>query len=289
MANKYIYSKVFIIGSGQLAFDCAEIAKQYVSDISVFELKVTESTVLEKMCDKNGILYQSVSSKELTKILLAEDEEALIVSAASIYLVPQTVIQKQNFRIINWHNALLPAHKGRNAEVWAIYCGEEVTGVTWHIITAAVDAGDVICQKEIQITDKTTAMSLYREQVALGKELFAEFCETLLKGQCETKQQEESIDSQMHFSKDIPNGGILNLDWEISQISCFLRAMDYGSLLLMGKMRVVYGGMQYEFYRYSIKQSEEFVRERIIAFEEGKLTIKEKNTTIILKGLQETE
>ena len=40
MANKYRYSKVYIIGSGQLAYDCAEIVKQYLSDVKVFELKV---------------------------------------------------------------------------------------------------------------------------------------------------------------------------------------------------------------------------------------------------------
>lgn len=289
MANKYRYSKVYIIGSGQLAYDCAEIVKQYLSDVKVFELKVTESTVLAKLCDKNGIFYRSVTSKELTETLRAEDEDTLVVSAASIYLVPQTVIEKPNFIIINWHNALLPAHKGRNAEVWAIYCGEQVTGVTWHMITKDIDAGEVICQREIAITDKTTAMSLYREQVSLGKILFAEFCENLLKGQCKTEKQKESIESQMHFSKDIPNEGMLDLNWNITQLSRFLRAMDYGSLLLMGKMRVVYDDAEYEFYRYSIKRAEDCVQERVIDFEEGKLTIKEKDIIIILKGLQEIE
>ncbi len=289
MANKYRYSKVYIIGSGQLAYDCVEIVKQYLSEVKVFELKVTESTVLAKLCDKSGVFYRSVTSKELTETLLAEDEDTLIVSAASIYLVPQIVIEKQNFLIINWHNALLPAHKGRNAEVWAIYCGEQVTGVTWHMITKDIDAGEVICQKEIPINDKTTAMSLYREQVLLGKTLFAEFCEDLLKGQCKLKKQKESIELQMHFSKDIPNDGILDLNWNVTQLSRFLRAMDYGSLLLMGKIRVIYGDTQYEFYRYSIKQSEESVQERVIAFDEGKLTIKEKDKIIILKGLQEIE
>lgn len=289
MANKYRYSKVYIIGSGQLAYDCAEIVKQYLSDVKVFELKVTEGTVLDKLCDKSGIFYRSVTSKELTETLRAEDEDALIVSAASIYLVPQTVIEKPNFIIINWHNALLPAHKGRNAEVWAIYCGEQVTGVTWHMITKDIDAGEIICQKEIPVTDKTTAMSLYREQVSAGKTLFAEFCENLLEGQCNTEKQKENVESQMHFSKDIPNEGMLDLNWNITQLSRFLRAMDYGSLLLMGKMRVVYDDTEYEFYRYSIKQSEECVQERVIAFDEGKLTIKEKDIIIILKGLQEKE
>lgn len=289
MVSKYRYSKVFIIGSGQLAYDCAEIVKKYLSNVKVFELKVTESTVLEKLCDKNAISYQSVTSKGLTETLLEEDEDTLIISAASIYLVPKAVIEKKNYVIINWHNALLPAHKGRNAEVWAIYCGDKVTGVTWHIITEDIDAGEIISQREIQISDKTTAMSLYREQVLLGKTLFAEFAEDLLKGQCKTVKQTESITSQMHFSKDIPNNGMLDLDWNMAKISRFLRAMDYGSLLLLGKMKVEYGGVQYDFYRYSIKQAEEYVEERVIAFEEGKLIIKEENKIITLKGLQEIE
>ena len=175
MVSKYIYTKVYIIGSGQLAFACAEIVKKYISNIKVFELKVTESTVLEKLCGKNEIPYQMISSKELTQILMSEEESALIVSAASIYLVPETVIKKKNFLIINWHNALLPKHKGRNAEVWAIYNGDDVTGVTWHLITKDIDAGAIIRQEMISIDEKTTAMSLYREQMALGEKCFASF------------------------------------------------------------------------------------------------------------------
>lgn len=289
MESRSIYDKIYVIGSGHLAFACADICKEYITDVSVFELKVTESTVLEKLCDKNGIPYQSVSARELTAFLINEKDKVLIVSAASTYLVPEEIIAKEEFTIINWHNALLPKHKGRNAEVWAIYEGDAQSGVTWHYITGEIDGGDIICQEGVEITDKTTAMSLYRQQVEMGEAMFRRFADALLVGTCGRKKQPFSVEESMHFSKQRPNGGYLDLDWDVDRISRFLRSMDYGSLLLLGKMKVSYSGKAYEFYRYKIKETDGFIPEKEIIFEDGVLTLNHENTSIIIKGLQETE
>ncbi|MBQ7834050.1 MAG: hypothetical protein IJ336_10860 [Lachnospiraceae bacterium] len=289
MGNNFVYEQIYIIGSGQLAYDCALIGKKYIDNVKVFELKVTESTVLEKLCEKSRIFYTTVSTAGLTEYLKKEKHSTLIVSAASVYLLPEEIIGMDNYTIINWHNALLPKHKGRNAEVWAIYEGDAATGVTWHYITGQIDGGDILCQEEIAITETTTAMSLYRQQISLGKEMFESFCENLLRGACGACKQVDSGEESMHFSKQRPNGGVLDLTWNIHKISGFLRAMDYGSLLLMGKMKIKLQDKFYEFYRYKIKTAEESIEHREVIVEEGILTIKEKDTIIIIKGLQEIQ
>lgn len=289
MENNFVYKQIYIIGSGQLAYDCALICKKYIDNVKVFELKVTESTVLEKLCEKSQISYIAVRSASLTEYLKKEKCPTLIVSAASIYLVPEEIIGMDNYTIINWHNALLPKHKGRNAEVWAIYEGDATTGVTWHHITGQIDGGDILCQEEIAITENTTAMSLYRQQISLGKEMFESFCENLLRGACGACKQVDSGEESMHFSKQKPNGGFLDLTWDIHKISRFLRAMDYGSLLLLGKMKIRVQDKIYEFYRYKIKMAEESIKQREVIVEEGVLAIKENDIIITIKGLQEIQ
>lgn len=287
MDNKY--EQIWVIGSGQLAFQCAQLVRERMEAVRVLELKVTESTILEKLCGKEQIPYECVDKKRMTELLLQEGRQTLVVSAGNTYLFPERVIAKENLRILNWHNALLPHHKGRNAEVWAIYAGDEKSGVTWHWIVEDVDAGDILCQRELPIDEKLTAMMLYKKQCELGKEMFAEMLEAVLTDTCLATPQEKLTVEELHYSYERPNGSRLNLNWDMRKISCFLRAMDYGSLLLLGKMYVLYEGKEYSFYRYKINTSEEFVTERTLRWEENKLTIREGNISIVLRDLQEEE
>ncbi len=287
MDNKY--EQVLVIGSGQLAYQCAQLVREWMEAVRVLELKVTESTILEKLCSKEQIPYECVDRKRMTELLLQENKETLVVSAGNTYLFPKQVIAKDNLRILNWHNALLPHHKGRNAEVWAIYAGDSKSGVTWHWIVEDVDAGDILCQRELPIDEKLTAMMLYKKQCELGRDMFAEILEAVLDGTCPAKPQEKLTVEELHYSYERPNDSMLDLNWDMRKISCFLRAMDYGSLLLLGKMHVLYEGKEYSFYRYKINTSEEFVAERTLLWEENKLTIREGNTSIVLRDLQEEE
>ena len=287
MDNNYKYQKVLVLGSGQLAYKCAEIVREYINDVCVLELKVTESTTLEKLCAKSRIPYLCVIKPEMTDILLKVDTPTLVVSAGNTYLFPEKIIGKENLTIINWHNALLPRHKGRNAEVWAIYDGDEQTGVTWHYVTGDVDAGNIIGQSTIDIGESMTAMKLYKLQTDIGAVMFGECIEEILKDGCSSQKQQECEEEQMHFSWEIPNNGRLDTNWEMSKICRFLRAMDYGSLLLMGRMYVQLEDKKYSFYRYKIKSTEEWQPDRILRHDRCNLHILEKDQEIILRDVQE--
>lgn len=281
------FKKIIVIGSGQLASQCAQLSKTYLDDVSVLELKVTNSTILEKQCEKAQISYRSIDKYAITQSLQQEEVQTLVVSAGNTFLFPHSIITKPNLYIMNWHNALLPHHRGRNAEVWAIYYGETKTGVTWHQVVEDVDAGDILCQRELPIEDKMTAISLYRKQCELGFEMFAEIIEPVLEGKCVAKPQEPIAQEEIHYSREIPNQGVLSLEWSMRQISCFLRAMDYGRLLLLGKTYVEYQKKRYSFYRYKIGQAEEFATQRKIELSDDKLMIQEGSTQIVLRDLQE--
>ena len=58
MENKYCYTKVIILGSGKLAFQCAVESLKYLENVQVLEYKVTDGTVLQKLCEKEGLSYR---------------------------------------------------------------------------------------------------------------------------------------------------------------------------------------------------------------------------------------
>ena len=55
---------------------------------------------------------------------------------------------------VNFHNALLPAYKGRMATAMALYHGEPRVGYTFHRMAEAVDAGDVLVQGSLAVDDR---------------------------------------------------------------------------------------------------------------------------------------
>lgn len=283
METKYYYTKMIVLGSGKLAYQCAAAGKSRLEEIEVLEYKVTDSTVLQKLCEKAGLFYRCCNKEELRQRLMEETEKTLVVSAGNTYLVPDTIIEKDNLMIINWHNALLPRHRGRNAEAWSIYQGDTVTGITWHRLTEGVDTGDIIAQEEVIVEETVTALKLFQRQCELGIQVFERILEPLLLDQCEFYRQEEMAEEQLHFSYEIPNGGWLDTDWSYEQMNRFLRAMDYGAMRLLGEMRVRWQGEAYSFNKYNITEGK--VADGI-TLQDSDMVIAREGHRIVLKALK---
>ena len=62
--------------------------------------------------------------------------------------------------IINLHPALLPAYKGLDTHQRAIQAGEHHHGCSIHVVTAELDAGAVLTQSMLEVSQKDDADSL---------------------------------------------------------------------------------------------------------------------------------
>lgn len=281
MENKY--DKIFIVGTGKLVENCSGIIIKNGYKPVVLEYGDTSISVLNRYCDKNEITYQRVSKQELTTILYEEKEETLIISADNIYLFPEKVVNNPHLTIINWHNALLPKHKGRNAEAWAIFSEDEVSGITWHYIDPQIDSGQIIAQQAIKITETETSLGLFAKQVEIGTKVFEEIIVSVLNGSVQSKEQDDIEITQMHYSKDRPNNSSLDLGWDYSKISAFLRAYDYGPLRLLGNAFIeLETNEQYIWRRYKLfpdKRGNDLVKYDV---EKNKLIIQKENGTVEL-------
>jgi len=83
-----------------------------------------------------------------------------LLSLGNDELIPDKVLQQFFYLSIRLHDALLPGYAGANAASWAILNNETTHGITWHVIDALVNGGDILMQVPVPIAPDETAASL---------------------------------------------------------------------------------------------------------------------------------
>lgn len=95
----------------------------------------------------------------------------IIITAAYGQIVPDSILNIPKYKAINVHASLLPMLRGGAPIQYALMNDCKKTGITIMYMINKLDAGDIIEQKEIEITDDMNYDSLYEKLSNLGKNL----------------------------------------------------------------------------------------------------------------------
>ena len=74
-----------------------------------------------------------------------------VLSVANLSLVPDAVMSLARQGGVNFHDGPLPGYAGLNAPVWALLNGETTHAITWHLMTAGIDEGEVLASRSFEI------------------------------------------------------------------------------------------------------------------------------------------
>jgi UDP-4-amino-4-deoxy-L-arabinose formyltransferase/UDP-glucuronic acid dehydrogenase (UDP-4-keto-hexauronic acid decarboxylating) len=110
---------------------------------------------------------------------------------------------------LNLHGSLLPKYRGRCPVNWALIHGERETGVTLHHMTTKADAGDIVAEKRLAISEDDTAKSLHDKLATAAAEMLDEVLPSLKKGTAPRVRQDDSQAS--YFGGRRPEDG--EIDW----------------------------------------------------------------------------
>ncbi|HEV3312509.1 MAG TPA: methionyl-tRNA formyltransferase [Chloroflexota bacterium] len=91
---------------------------------------------------------------------LRETQPQLLVVASYGKILPRRVLDIPERGAINLHPSLLPRHRGASPVAWTILSGESVAGVTLMEMSAKMDAGPIIAQREVPLSGDETTESL---------------------------------------------------------------------------------------------------------------------------------
>ena len=108
-----------------------------------------------------------------------------IVMAGFMRLLSSKFIGHYLNRIINIHPSLLPKYKGLNTHQRVLENDEKVHGTTIHFVNQSLDAGQIIAQKSIKISQIDTAESLKRKI----KDIENVFYPKIIKQLCKDKNE----------------------------------------------------------------------------------------------------
>ena len=264
--SKCLYDKVIVIGAGKIVGDVIGDLVEEMDELgySVEYIKYEPNMMpLPKRLAEKITTYDMPEKNEVTDYLKSQSEKVFVVSAGNNYIFPKSVVSMSNIFIINFHNALLPNYRGRNAPTWAIYYGEKISGPTWHIVTSGVDEGGILFQKECPINDDMKAYELARDIMLASHEGFSSIFKKLLTGEyVETKLQSVN-EGKMYYSYDVPNGGRFEMTDSPKDIYRLLRATDYGLTRFLPYMKTELPGIgEVEIVSYKKRNADKLPAEK---------------------------
>ena len=144
--------------------------------------------------EKNLSLYQvkTLRSEEAEKEFLAIGAEICVVASYGLILPPY-VLHAPKYGCVNLHASLLPRHRGAAPINRAVEAGDEKTGVTLMQMDEGLDTGDILWQKEIPITKKTTAGDVFDALALLAAEMIPEAILKIEKGEFTPEKQNDAL------------------------------------------------------------------------------------------------
>ncbi len=149
-------SSCYLIGSSSLAIQCGDIlmkAGYLILGVMSEDPQVTSWAM------KQGLLWTD-DFEIFQATLLKEGSFDYLFSIYNKHILSPEILHKPSKFAINCHDGPLPKYAGANATAWAILNGVQFHGITWHIVSEILDAGDIIKQVIFPIDPDETAWSL---------------------------------------------------------------------------------------------------------------------------------
>lgn len=138
---------------------------------------------------------------------------------------------------INVHPSLLPKYRGATPIQSALLSGDKVTGVSIMKVVRAVDAGDVIAQKQVKIEEDDDYTTLQEKLADVGGDMLVEVLDLFALGQVKTFKQDD--DKATFCRKLEKSDAFLDLNKTASEIVNQSRALcQMGVFILVDGQRL---------------------------------------------------
>jgi amino acid adenylation domain-containing protein len=216
-----------IVGGTTLAVHCAQ---QLVASGYVIQVVLATDAVLKKWATHQGILC--VDTIDALNINIEQHPVDWLFSVVNPLILPVSLIDKIRKGAFNYHDAPLPRYAGTHTTSWALLSHESHYAITWHYLTAAVDAGHIAVQRPIAIDADETALTLNLKCYQAAQEGFKELLSGLSQCSLTVRSQDSTQRSFYAKHRRPPAGAYLRWTGSARDLSALVRALTFGELYL---------------------------------------------------------
>lgn len=212
-----------ICASGELGFSSIQSLSEKINILGILT-DFSSKKIINWANDKGIPLFIGNPRKKKFATSIRElGEVDILLSINYLFIIEKDLIEIPRILPVNIHGSLLPKYRGRAPHIWAIINGEKSVGITIHKIEEGCDTGDILLQKEIELTDSTTGgdvLKIYSAEypIMLSKAL----------NMIETKSyqlKKQNHEEATFFGKRTPDDGEICWRWESKKILNWVRAL----------------------------------------------------------------
>lgn len=214
--------KICLLISGNLGFTVLKFLMNKYSVLSVFTDAGSVEIIEHCKCHNIPLFVGNPKGGKSVEFR-ANIQCDVLLSVNYLFIIEDELIKYPSMYAINFHGSLLPKYRGRTPHVWAIINGENKTGITAHLITDDLDAGDIVFQKEIPISTQDTGHNILQKYVR-DYPLIIERVLCYVEADS-IKCQPQEHKNATYFSKRTPGDGEINWDWQRERIFNWVRAL----------------------------------------------------------------
>lgn len=164
----------------------------------------------------------NINEAAFVKQLQLLSPDCIVVVAFGQFL-STPIINLPRYRCMNIHASLLPKFRGAAPINWAIIRGERITGVTSVVMTAKMDAGDIVAQKTTPIFPGENVRELEERLASMGATLLIDTLKSIETGNATyTKQDEKEVTFAPKLKKE---NGLIPWSQETQKIHNLIRGV----------------------------------------------------------------
>lgn len=185
-----------------------------------FKKQVEDAQLLDISCP-------GVNSYEFSALLESLKPHVLLIGSWGEIIKPH-LINRPDLLLINCHPSKLPAHRGANPYSSVIRTEERETGVTFHRIVEAIDAGAILLQTTVPLTTHEHGLSVRDKCAEAAQQMVPHLLEQLavhLQTGEPLQESPQDENQQSTYPQLKREDGLINWQHSIHEIGRQFRAL----------------------------------------------------------------
>lgn len=161
--------------------------------------KKVQPSPVHEFADRHNIPVYTPKSlrkdQDAQNEFFSHDIDVAVVAAYGL-LLPKAVLDHPRYGCLNIHASLLPRWRGAAPIQYAIWKGDEESGITIMQMEEGLDTGPMLMKRALPIRPQTTAQSLHDALSALGSGMIVEMLDLIAAGVAPAPEiQDDSLSS----------------------------------------------------------------------------------------------